>query len=79
MSQDEEKAKKELPWNNRTEEAKFKLKGLEDERIAFDENPKRRRKQIIYEIAEKLDKDGMPIEWVQAYIIRKLSPDGLAY
>jgi hypothetical protein len=66
----------ERAWNTATEAVRFRLKRLEDKRIAFDEQLKKEKEQAIFEYAEKLEEHGMPIDWILSYIIKRLAPQG---
>jgi hypothetical protein len=59
-------------WNTHIEAARFSLKRLEDERIAFAERQKRTKEQIVWELAQKLEEDGMPREWILAQEVKRL-------
>jgi hypothetical protein len=66
-------------WNTHIEAARFSLKRLEDERITFAERQKRTKEEIIWELAQKLEEDGMPREWILGEVIRALNGYGVTH
>ena len=66
---------KRLKWKQHISSANFELKRLCEHWVDYDKKVKNRKEQIIHELAEKLENDGMPKEWIMAYIVRKLAPE----
>jgi hypothetical protein len=71
------KSPQRAKWDTHIEAARSSLKRLEDERIAFAERQKRTKEQIVWELAQKLEEDGMPREWILGEVIRALNGYGV--
>src|SRR5919108_4147190 len=63
---------KRLKWSQNISVANFELKRLHEEWLEYNRKVKNRKERIILELAEKLENDGMPIEFIQDFMIQGL-------
>jgi hypothetical protein len=68
---------KRLKWSQDISEALFQLGSLQKEWNDLDKSIRNRKDRVIYELAEKLEQDGMPLEFILDYVIKGLDGYGV--
>src|SRR5688572_29005637 len=76
MSKNDEQIDKTIIWHSHIQSAKNKLIELEKERIRFNNNQNRLKRDVIRELAQSLENDGMATGLISGEIIRALADEG---
>jgi hypothetical protein len=72
MSEKDEQVDKKIIWQSHIDNARNQLKRLEKERIMFADYQKKNKERIVSELAQNLEKDGMPEFMIAGYVIKML-------